>query len=109
VAYGVYRGAHIKKISDSWEKSVAAAGIGDAERQEDPYNAGDKPAEGGYIVKVYFGNELLYACYGFYDRFKNKPKDWPELFDFLRFMKVDRIYKELAMNMAKAAQETQDG
>jgi hypothetical protein len=46
----------------------------------------------------------LYACYEFYDRFKNKPRDWPELFDFLRFMKVQGTLKEIAVNAAKAGE-----
>jgi hypothetical protein len=46
----------------------------------------------------------LYACYEFYDRFKAKPKDWTELFDFFRFMKVKSIFRDIAMQEAKAGQ-----
>jgi hypothetical protein len=56
------------------------------------------------MVKTYFGDELLYACYGFYDRFKNKPGSWIEVFDFLRFMKVQGILKDIAMSMARAGE-----
>jgi hypothetical protein len=89
-------------MSAAWEQSVAAAGSGEIERQADPFNTGGKGADngGGYVVKTYFGDELLYACYEFYDRFKNKPANWLEVFDFLRFMKVQGILKEIAMSMA---------
>jgi hypothetical protein len=95
VAYGVYRGAHIKKISAAWHATAAPAGSGDAERQED-----EAPA-GSHIIKAHFGDELLFVCYEFYDRFKSKPKDWKELFEFLKFVKVKNIYKEMAYNAAK--------
>jgi hypothetical protein len=43
----------------------------------------------------------LYACYEFYDRFKNTPKDWLELFDFFRFVRVKGIFRDIAMQEAK--------
>jgi hypothetical protein len=46
----------------------------------------------------------LYACYEFYDRFKNKPKSWIELFDFLRFIKVQGILRDIAMSAARAGE-----
>jgi hypothetical protein len=106
VACGIYRGAHRKKISGSAEKSAAAVGTGEDGRQEDPYNTGEKSESGGsgYIIKAYFGDALLYVCYEFYDRFKNKPKDWMEVFDFLRFMKVQGILKEIAMDIVRAGE-----
>jgi hypothetical protein len=101
VAYGVYRSVHIKKISAAYEKFVATAGSGEAGRQE------EKSADsgGGYIVKTCFGDELLYACYEFYDRFKNKPGNWMEVFDFLRFIKVQGILKEIAMSTARTGEK----
>jgi hypothetical protein len=59
---------------------------------------------GGYIVKTHFGDELLYAGYEFFDRFKNKPNNWMEVFDFLRFMKVQEILKEIAMSTARTGE-----
>jgi hypothetical protein len=56
-------------------------------------------------VKTCFGDELLYACYEFYDRFKNKPHSWLEVFDFLRFMKVKNIFREMAVEAAKAVHD----
>jgi hypothetical protein len=46
----------------------------------------------------------LYACYEFYDRFKHKPKDWLELFDFFRFTKVKSVFRDIALQEAKAKQ-----
>jgi hypothetical protein len=92
-------GAHIfKKISAAYEKSVAAAGSGEYARRKE---RGD---DGNYVIKEYFGDALLYACYGFYDRFKTKPKDWKELFEFLKFIKVKTVYREMAVEAAKANQ-----
>jgi hypothetical protein len=104
MAYGIHWGAHIKKISGSWEKSVAAAGTGKDGQLKDTANAEDGAGDsgGGYIIKEHFGDGLLYACYEFYDRFKHKPKDWLELFDFFRFMKVKSIMRDIAVQEAKA-------
>jgi hypothetical protein len=94
----VYWGAFSKKISTACEKSVAAAGSGEVGRQE------EQSVQDSSIVKSYFGNELLYVCYEFYDRFKNKPSNWPEVFDFLRFIKVKNVCREIAAEAAKAGQ-----
>jgi hypothetical protein len=59
-----------------------------------------------HIVKTYFGDPLLFACYEFYDRFKHKPNDWKEMFEFLRYIKVKGVYREMAFNAAKRSQET---
>jgi hypothetical protein len=48
---------------------------------------------------------LLFACYEFYDRFKHKPASWKELFEFLKFIKVKNVYKEMALEAAKAGQD----
>jgi hypothetical protein len=106
MADGIHRSVHIKKISAAWEKSVAAAGGKEIERQADPFNTEEQAVDNGgsYIVKACFGDELLYTCYEFYDHFKNKPKNWIEVFDFLRFMKVQGILKEIAMSMARTGE-----
>lgn len=98
----VCRSAPVKKISDSWRKS-ATAGVGQEDKkQTDPFNTGEKVTDSsGYLVKTYFGDELLYACYEFYDRFKNKPRNWLEVFDFLRFMKVKGIFRDIALQGAR--------
>ena len=57
------------------------------------------------LLNFIYSDELLYACYEFYDRFKQKPKTWLELFEFARFIKVKNVYRELAANIAKARQE----
>jgi hypothetical protein len=41
------------------------------------------------------------VCYEFYDKFKRKPEIWEEVFEFLGFMKVKNIYREMAVNAAK--------
>jgi hypothetical protein len=43
----------------------------------------------------------MYVCYEFYDRFKHKPDNWMEVFDFLRFMKVKGIFRDIALQKAK--------
>jgi hypothetical protein len=90
-----------KEVADACERSVAAAGSETFERQTE-----EKAADngGGYIVKTYFGDVLLYACYEFYYHFKHKPDNWTEVFDFLRFMKVQEILKEIAVGMAKTGE-----
>jgi hypothetical protein len=44
----------------------------------------------------------LFACYEFYEHYGNKPKDWRELFEFLRQAKAKGILKETALEKAKA-------
>jgi hypothetical protein len=58
-------------------------------------------AGGGWIITEHFGDGLLYACYEFYDRFKRKPDNWIEVFEFLRFMKVKGIFRDMALEEAK--------
>jgi UDP-N-acetylglucosamine transferase subunit ALG13 len=60
-------------------------------------------------VQSYFGSELLYLLYEFYDRFKQKPKNWLEVFEFLKFAKVKSIDRDIAMSMAKAGQGGNNG
>jgi hypothetical protein len=92
-----------EEMQDAWEQSVAACGTGITGQQPDPFNTGETGGGSGgdYLVRTYFGDGLLYACYEFYDRFKHKPDDWAELFDFMRFMKVKNTQRELALATAK--------
>jgi hypothetical protein len=97
-----------KELTDAWEASAAIVGDGkETGPSADPFNTEKKEGggENNFLVKTCFGDELLYTCYEFYDRFKNKPNDWSELFDFLRFMRVKGTQRELALEMAKAGDE----
>jgi hypothetical protein len=104
MAYGIHGSAHRKKISGAWKKSEAAIQRTEEEiaQRNDPFNNAEKEGEdGNYLITRYFGDALLYACYEFYDRFKHKPANWLELFDFLRFVKVKSIQRELALATAR--------
>jgi hypothetical protein len=107
MALGIHWSIHIKKISAAWEKSVATAGGEEGvKRHTDPFNAEEtENSAGNDVVKTHFGDELLYACYQFYDRFKHKPASWLEVFDFLRFMKVQGILRDIAMSNARTGED----
>jgi hypothetical protein len=95
----------VEEITDAWKKSVVATSEEKAEGSTDPFDTGTADGEGKLIVKRCFGDELLYTCYEFYDRFKRKPDSWLEIFDFLRFMKVKNIFRDIAMESAKAGED----
>jgi hypothetical protein len=81
-----------EEITDAWERSAA-----DSEEAAEETERGD---DGGAMVRTYFGDEMLYVCYEFYEMFKHKPYTWSELFDFLRFIKVKSIQKKIALQTA---------
>jgi hypothetical protein len=103
----IVAGHIIGEVEEAWKKSTSAAAGRETSPREDPFDTGDKAEDlnSSFIVKEHFGDELLYACYEFYDRFKNKPENWHELFDFLRLMKVKSIFRDIAMSEARALQD----
>jgi len=99
---GICSGGNRKKISCAADESAAAVGTDNKWRQKD---AGTDNAINDAIIKANFGDELLFACYAFYDKFKNKPKDWLELFEYVKYLNVQNIYKEMAMRNASTEGE----
>ena len=99
MAYGVYWSVHIKKISDAWQKSAASTGIGQEDGRQEEETGGKSD---NYIIKEYFGNELLYIYYEFAHEMHRSPKDWRDFFDFLKYSKAKGVLKETALATAKA-------
>jgi hypothetical protein len=54
---------------------------------------------------VYFGDPLLYACYEFLHETGVKPKNFLELFEFIKYSKVKNVLKETALAAAKAGMD----
>ena len=59
------------------------------------------------MIKEYFGDELLFACYEFLHEMHRNPKNWHEFFDFLKYCKTKGILREMALAAARA--EAGDG
>jgi hypothetical protein len=53
------------------------------------------------IVDAHFGEPLLFICYEYMHEMGQKPKNFDELFEFLKYTKVKNIIKEMAMAQAK--------
>lgn len=54
------------------------------------------------LISEHFGNDLLFFCIKFRETFKEKPRKYVELFEWMRFSKTEAIIKETLMEMVKA-------
>jgi hypothetical protein len=51
---------------------------------------------------MYFGNEMLFACYDYLHEMGRDPKTFLDLFNFLKYSKVQSVLKEMALDAVKA-------
>ena len=105
----MYRGKTAKKISDAAQRSAASVSVEETERQEDPFNIGDANTGDDALIRANFGEPLLFVLYKFYDKFKHKPENWDEVFDFTRMCKVENLQREIALSMSKIPLPSSDG
>jgi len=52
---------------------------------------------------------LLYICYEFSHVLHRNPKDWRDIFDFLRYNETKSVLKEMAIEAAKASSGAGNG
>jgi len=52
---------------------------------------------------------LLYVCYDYFHELHRSPKDWQDVFDFLKYSKTKGSLKEAAFEAAKAASGAKSG
>lgn len=52
-----------------------------------------------------FPNDLLLSCYNFYQVYKNKPKNYMELFEFCKVKEIEGLMQEYVKRLAKLTSE----
>jgi len=95
-------------VSDAWDRTASAAGVGTVTPQAEGENAG-LDSLGTMLVKQYLGSELLFACYEFYGEYKNKPKNWLELFECMQVFRIKNALREIEMAKAAMQQHITEG
>jgi hypothetical protein len=88
----------VGKVHEAHEKSIKA--IPTKEETQEGDNRGD-----GFILERHFGDPLLFACYEFLHEMGTKPRNFLELFEFIKYSKVKNAVKEMAMASAKAGMD----
>jgi hypothetical protein len=83
-----------KEISEAYKRSEASTK--EKGKTEETGNKRDSA-----IVDAHFGEPLLFICYEYMHEMGQKPKNFDELFEFLKYTKVKNIIKEMAMAQAK--------
>jgi hypothetical protein len=52
---------------------------------------------------MYFGDSLLFICYEFLHEMHVRPKDFDELFEFLRYGRAKNVLTDMAIAAAKVS------